>query len=300
MNGTHMMTQGDTSRAQRWISGFFATGAAVLLAVMASVLGASSASAAPAPGQGEVYVLHGLAGVTADVLVDGTVEMRAAQPQTIVGPLSVTPGSHTVTLRPTTGAQLTATVNVTDGSSFDVVAHVPADAANGPVLTVFPNDLSPVGMGKSRLVVAHTAALPPADVRVDGAVLFSNVANAEALELMVPAGTYSVDIVPTGATSPVVFGPVSLPVEAGTLTRVFAFGDPTETTMNAIVQTLPVAQEGAAAPLLVPTGDGGQAALVTTGATVTEPWTVAAGIAVAAAAGALVLRRRRTTAARAA
>ena len=32
---------------------------------------------------------------------------------------------------------------------------------------------------KAKLTVAHTAAVPPADIRVDGKVLFENVANGE-------------------------------------------------------------------------------------------------------------------------
>ena len=66
--------------------------------------------------------------------------------------------------------------------------------------------------GKARLVVAHTAVVPPADVRVDGTVLFSNIANGEALTLVVPGGTYNVDIVPAATSGPVVFGPVPVAV----------------------------------------------------------------------------------------
>ena len=92
-------------------------------------------------------------------------------------------------------------------------------------------------------------------------IVEDHVLFAESLELVVPAATYSVDIVPTGTTAPVVFGPVDLAVEAGTLTRVFAFGDPTQQSMDVVVQVLPVAQEGAAAPESMPMGNGGQAAV---------------------------------------
>lgn len=220
------------------------------------------AAAAPGAGSGNVFVIHGLPGVTADVMVDGEIVEAAAQAQTVVGPLKLAVGEHTVTLHPTDGstADLSAMVAVEAGASIDVVAHRSADPTAAPTVTIYPNDLAPVAPGKTRLVVAHTAAVPPADIRVNGEVLFSNVANGEALTLVVPSGTYSVDIVPTGTSGPAVFGPVDLPVAAGELTRVFALGDPAESTMDVVVQTLPIAVEGAVPPGTVDTGDGGQAA----------------------------------------
>lgn len=263
----------------------------MVAAVVVAAPAASQAVAAPPEGQGEIYVIHGLGGVTADIVVDGEVQEEGAAWTTIVGPLALDPGPHTVTLEPAEGEPLSATVEVAAGSSSDVVAHSRAAAEEGPVLTVFPNDLSAVGRGKSRLVVAHTAAVPPADLRVDGVVLFSNVANGEALELLVPPASYSVDIVPTGTTGPVVFGPVDLQVEAGTLTRVFALGDPTQQPMDVVVQVLPVAQEGAAAPESMPMGNGGQAAA----ATGTSTWLGALVAALAAVVGLGHARRRQLT-----
>lgn len=235
----------------------------LVLPIVAAMLAALvAAPALAAPGDGQLYVVHGVPGVTADVLVDGAVVASGVQAQAIVGPFTVAPGDHEVSLRPASGAPLSARVPVGPSTSLDVVAHRQADPSEPPVITVFPNDLGPVSPGKARVVVAHTAAVPPADIRVDQAVLFSNVANAESLSLVVPAGTYSVDIVPTGTPGPVVFGPVDLPISAGTLTRVFAFGDPAAGTMNAAVQSLPVATRGAGEPATVATGDGGQAALL--------------------------------------
>lgn len=230
---------------------------------VALITSASAASAAgSAAGTGDVYVIHGLPGVEADVVVDGAVVEAAAEATAIIGPLQLESGEHEVTLRPTSGAtdELSAMVTVADATSVDVVAHSASDPTAGPVLTVFPNDLSAVAPDKARLAVAHTAAVPPADIRVDGDVLFSNVANGEVLTLLVPGATYSVDIVPTATSGPVVFGPVDVPVTSGELTRVFAFGDPEQNTMNAVVHTLPVPVEGASTPTEVQTGTGGQAA----------------------------------------
>jgi len=207
-----------------------------------------------------LYVVHGVPGMTADVVVDGRVVQEAAEASAVLGPFEVSPGRHTVSLEAVSSEPLTAAVELAPGESADLVAHRQADPQAPPVLTAFPNDMSPVGPDKSRLVVAHTAAVPPADIRVDGEVLLSNVANAESLTVVVPAATYSVDIVPTAATGPVLFGPVDLPVAGSELTRVFAFGDPATSTMDAVVHRIPLAVEGAAAPLIVATGNGGQAA----------------------------------------
>jgi hypothetical protein len=95
---------------------------------------------------------------------------------------------------------------------------------------------------------------------VNGKVLFANVANGESLDVVVPAGTYSVEIVPTGTTSPVVLGPLALPVKAGYLTRVFAIGEPDSKTMNVVVTSLRLPGAGSDKPDVVNTGTGGQAA----------------------------------------
>ncbi len=273
-----------------------------VLGLTVAVLGLAAPGAAattPAGDVGSVFVVHGLPGVTADVLIDGAVVEAAVEPAAIVGPFQLDPGEHTVTLRPTAGdsSDLSAMVPVEAGDSIDVVAHYASDPTAAPIITMYPNDLSPVAPDMSRLVVAHTAAVPPADIRVDGDVLFSNVANGEALTQLVPAGTYTVDIVPTGTAGPVVFGPVDLSVGAGELTRVFAFGNPDDDTMDAVVQTLPVPVDGSDAPSIVDTGTGGQAAALRehAAATGTVPPAVPITLATLLVAAALgVIRRRRS------
>ena len=76
-------------------------------------------------------------------------------------------------------------------------------------MTVYKYDAGKVPKGKARLVVSHVAAVPPADIVVNGQVLFANIANGESLELVVPVATYKVSIVPSEKKEPVFFGPVS-------------------------------------------------------------------------------------------
>lgn len=242
--------------------------ARIRAAVIGAALIAAAAAFAPVAAAtttadtGEVYVIHGLPGVTADVLIDGESVQSGVAAKTIVGPFDLAAGDHTVTLQPTAGMadELSAMVTVEAGTSLDVVAHKGADPTAPPVITVYTNNMDPVAADKGRLVVAHTAAVPPADIRVNGQVEFSNVANGEVLWILVPAGTYSVDIVPTGTAGPAVFGPVDLTIAGGQLTRVFALGSVEEATMDVVVQTMPLPIEGSDTPSMVETGSGGQAA----------------------------------------
>jgi hypothetical protein len=146
------------------------------------------------------------------------------------------------------------------GASLDVVIHQPVSPTGAPLITTYANKLTAVPTDKAGLRVAHDAAVGPADIRVNGKVLFRNVANGESLDVVVPAATYKVEIVPTGATSPVVLGPLDLPVKAGYLTRVFAIGAPSQKTMTVALGTIKVPATGSAKPGVVNTGTGGQAA----------------------------------------
>jgi hypothetical protein len=222
------------------------------------VLAAPSASAAPSGGTG--YVVNALAGTSAQVVLDGSVTRASADAGSVIGPLNLTAGQHVLELRTGSTAVVSARFTVAAGENLDVVAHRAADVAMTPVITVFRNDLSSVGPGKSRLVVSHVAVAPPADIRVNGKPYFRNVANAESLSVVVPAGSYSLDVVPTVAAGKTILAPVRVSVATGTLTRVFAYGNPEQSTAGAIVQVLKVPVVGAGKPSSVHTGDGGQAA----------------------------------------
>lgn len=234
--------------------------AVAFLAGLAGLAGAVSADAATGS-PASVYVVNGILGSAADVLIDGAVVAPSAAAKAIVGPLQVAPGNHVVALRSSAGSTVaTARFTAAAGTSLDLVAHRQADAAMAPLITVFTNDQSSVRPGKSRLVVSNVAVAPPADIRVDGKPLFRAVANGESLSLVVPAKTYSVDIVPTATSGPTILAPIQLEVRAGTLTRVFAVGDASAGTADAVVQVLSVPVRGARTPSTVQTGDGGQAA----------------------------------------
>jgi hypothetical protein len=269
-------------------------GLAVLLLGGAGTLAGSTDAGASTPAggavpTGQVYVVHGILGTPVDVDVDGRRLAGAARPKTVLGPLTLSAGRHVVVLRTGTRTMTSASFLVPAGRSIDVVAARAADAAQNARVVVFRNDLDPVGRGKTRLVVAHAAVAPPADVRLDGSVFFHDVSSGESLSLLVPAKSYTVDAVPV-AGGGTVLDPVELSLKAGTLTRVFAVGDPSAGTADAVVQVLKVGVVGSGVPRSVPTGDGGQAADEVVGASAgPPPWiAVAAGLLLLAVASRLV------------
>jgi hypothetical protein len=230
------------------------------LAVTVVLLGALVAVPAQAAGNGILNVIQGLPGRTIDIAVDGKTVASGVKATEVVGPLTVAAGKRKITAKDHGKVVIERQVTVAADSNLDVVIHRPASPTAAPVITTYVNKLTAVPRDKGAVRVAHTAAVGPADIRVNGKVLFANVANGESLDVVVPAGTYKVEIVPAGSTKPVVLGPLNLVVRAGYLTRVFAVGEPTSKTMNVAVATLKLPGAGSAKPGLVNTGTGGQAA----------------------------------------
>ncbi|TDO50721.1 uncharacterized protein DUF4397 [Kribbella sp. VKM Ac-2527] len=232
----------------------------LVLAVTAGLGGGLLAVPAQGATNGVIYMVQGLPGRTLDIQVDGRAVASGVKATGVVGPLTVASGQRRITAREGGRVVIERQVTVGAGGNLDVVIHRPAAPTAAPVITSYANKLTPIPKDKAALRVAHTAAVGPADIRVNGQVVFQNVANGESLDVVVPAGTYSVDIVPTGATSPVVLGPVALTARAGYLTRVFAVGEPNSKTMNVAVGTIKLAATGTGKPGKVDTGTGGQAA----------------------------------------
>lgn len=232
------------------------TGASLLtVAVVAVILGPAQA----APG-GEVYVVHGLPERTIDIQIDGESVATDVRTTAFEGPFAVDSGSTVAVLDADGEVIVESTVDVPAGESSDLVVHLPSSPEGDPLVTVFDNDLDAVQEGKSTVTVAHTAAVEPADIRAGGEVLFANVANGESSTVGVPEGSYSVDIVPTGETEPVLFGPADLDIAAGRLYRVYAVGNPAAETMNVAIGTIALETSGSPEPTTVDAGTGGQAA----------------------------------------
>lgn len=232
------------------------------LTLVVTVAAAPAVLVAPAEGAAgaNLYVVQGLPGRSLDISIDGRTVATDVATTKVIGPFGVAAGKRMLTARQDGKTVISREVSVGSGASVDAVIHLPVSPTGAPVLTSYVNKLSAIPRDKAALRVAHDAAVGPADIRVNGQVAFANVANGESLEAVVPAATYKVDIVPAGASSPVVLGPLDLPAQAGYLTRVFAVGNPNAKTMNVALGTIKLPGSGSGTPGLVDTGTGGQAA----------------------------------------
>jgi len=215
--------------------------AAAATAVAAAVL-LVVAPAAPAHAQegARIHLIHGIPDTPVDVEANGenviegfqfgdTQDLSALAGQTLAGLTVKAAGTDDVAID-AGDLELPASGNVT------AVAHL--DAEGTPTLTVFTNDTSPIAAGQGRLVVRHTAAAPAVDVRANGEVAFPNLSNPDEATADLPAGTISADVVPAGATEPVVIGPADLPVAEGSSLIVYAVGSLDGGTLQTLTETI--------------------------------------------------------------
>jgi hypothetical protein len=113
--------------------------------------------------------------------------------------------------------------------------------------------------GWARILVAATATVVPADVRVDDRVVFANIANGESATIDVTAGRHVVALVPAGQPAFAVLGPLKFTVAGGSVTMVYAAGGPPAGAARAIVHSMALGQDGQASPGDVHTGTVGLA-----------------------------------------
>ena len=140
---------------------------------------------------GLIRVVHGLRGLVADIYLDGTLVLPTFQPERSTDPLAIPAGDHLIEIRAagaamTEAALLTQTVTVPAGFQGSLVAHLGHDGA--PMLSVFPDDLTPVPAGTSRLVVRHAAAAEGVNVLLNAEPALTDVAPAKEASEVVALG----------------------------------------------------------------------------------------------------------------
>lgn len=208
----------------------------VAVSMMVAVL------AVPAGAQEEarIHLIHGIPDTPVDVVAGGEVvfgdfqfgdtqDLSALAGETLAGLQVVLAGTDTVAI----DAGDTA---LPASGNYTIVAHL--DATGTPTLAVFENDTSAISAGEGRLTVRHTAAAPAVDVLANGAVAFSNLSNPDGVSADLAAGTISAEVVPTGATEPVVIGPVDLPIEEGSSLIVYAVGSLESGSITALTESI--------------------------------------------------------------
>lgn len=115
------------------------------------------------------------------------------------------------------------------------IAHL--DAANKPVLSLFKNMNTEPGSKRSWLTVRHVAAAPAVDIRANGKVIFSSLANSVERKVSLRYGTYPVDVVLAG-TSNVALPSANVTIKNNINTIVYAWGSASKGNLQYFVQEL--------------------------------------------------------------
>nr|WP_241978906.1 DUF4397 domain-containing protein [Cryobacterium sp. Hh7] len=234
-----------------------------LLVALAGLAPAQAAvpAASASPGMASVSVLHAIPGLTLDISVDGRVVVADFMPGTLLGPLKLTAGTHTVGISaadslevggsangsplPSIAVSGSTTVTVTANRSFTAVAHL--TDAGLPTATLYNDDTKPLAAGQGRLTVRHVAAAPAVDVLANGAVAVAGLTNPSQAVLDLPVGTISAVVAATGTTAPLL-GPAEVTIAPRTNTIVYAWGSLADGNLALYVQTV---RTRAAAPASV-------------------------------------------------
>ena len=219
------------------------------------VLGGAPAVTA-APGSAWITVIQAVPGADVDVMVDDRQVADGAEVGKVLGPFRLAPGSHVVSFRGDDMA-VDSEMDVAAGSANDVVLHLPADLDGAPVVHSYAAPDGAIGPGKARVLLAHTATVAPADVNVDGRTVFTNIANGEFADADVPAGTIEVALLPSGSKGDPFLGPLDVSLDAGSLSMIYAYGNPSDGSMNVIAHTTQLAPDGSVEPSRIDTGSAG-------------------------------------------
>jgi hypothetical protein len=260
------------------------------MAALAAVLVAAPAGANAQTADAEIMLLHGIPGVTVDVVVDGAVVIPNFEPGTMQD-LSSFAGQTLKNLEVRPAGATTAVIgpvaefDVPSSGSYTVVAFL--DASGKPTLKAFENDTSAIAAGNGRLTVRHTAAAPAVDIVLGDARPVENLSNGNSAGLDLAAGEIAgAKIAPTGA-DPIADVP-TVTVGAGKNLIVYAVGSLADDTFTFYTQERTVSAgtgDGTPAPTAVNTGDE-------IGSSPNLGLLAAAGAMFIIAGGAVALRRR--------
>lgn len=157
----------------------------------------------------DVYVVHGIPGLTVDVYVDDALTLEDFTFGTVAGPLDLPEGDYKIQVFAAGDDPATATpaidvpaAAVPANKSVSLVAQY--DAGGAPTLGVFVNDISTIPAGQGRLTVRHTAEADAVAIVANGAIAFDNVENGDEGVTLLPVGGITAGVAGAGTTSPLV------------------------------------------------------------------------------------------------
>lgn len=259
----------------------------VLLAIAALTLALIPGVASAQSGEGIVTVVHGVPDLNVDVYVNGDLTLEDFTFGTVTDPLTLPAADYEIEIYAAdsdpaaSDPALASTVTLPAGANASIIANL--DGEGAPTLSVFVNDISNTDAGNGRVTARHLAAAPNVDIWAGGNPLFTDVPNGAEGVADVPTDTYPIQIVPAGATEPVVFeGDLGVP--EGTNVIAYALGSLDGGSFLVVVQTISGLDSP---PSGVPAGSGG---LAGSGAPL---WLIAAmGLGALTVVGAGVAARR--------
>ena len=257
--------------------------AMALLGIWGAMAPAAHAQAQP---EGLIRVVHGLRGLVADIYLDGTLVLPTFRPERSTDPLAIPAGDHLIEIRAagaaiTEAALLTQTVTVPAGFQGSLIAHLGQTGA--PTLSVFPDDLTPVPAGTSRLVVRHAAAAEDVNVLLNAEPALTDLAPAKEASAVVKSGTYAIAVTALAGGDPLA-PPEKVEYRDGTANFMYLIGSEADHTLGwAAVQIGNLAT----APTRIQTGDGS-----TEQSPANNRGTVVLLVALAVVAGSVVYRLR--------
>jgi len=210
---------------------------AFIIALVAALFAPAAAGAQDAA---RIHLIHGIPDTSVDVAAGGDVVVPGfnfGDTQDLSGFAGTTlPGVQVLLAGTDTVAIDVGDLAIPASGNITAIAHLDADGT--PTVSIFSNDVSEIAAGSGRIVVRHTAAAPAVDILANGAAAFTNVPNGAEGGADLPAGTISAEVVPTGATEPVVIGPADLPIAEGSSLIVYAVGSLDDGSLTVLTETI--------------------------------------------------------------
>lgn len=207
--------------------------AAAIAAIAFAPGTAGAQSATPA-----ISLIHGIPGVTVDLMVDGTVVLDAFAPGSIVDITSF--AGRTLTdvqvVSDADGAVIIgpiATLEVPDTGNWSLIAHL--NGGGDATLSSFENNLADPGSGETRLTLRHVAAAPALDLVLGDQRPITNAANGGSAEIELPNGELTDASIALSGGNPIM-DITGVTLAANTNTILYVVGSADDDTLEFVVQ----------------------------------------------------------------